>query len=128
VEAGVTRRRRSVVGQLDRELRRRSRRDPSRAGTLRATAADVEVVSRTFAVRPDWRGSDDGRAARLGPRETIEVARVPGRFADRDPRTVVVGWRSIGRALALAGWTCSVGASWWLGRRGHGPLGDLDRG
>ena len=123
----ASRRDRSVARQLERELRRYTRRQPARAGTFRATSDDVEVVARTFAVDPDWRRTEDGRAARLGPRETIDLP-VPetGPFASRDPRTVVVGWRSIGRVLGLAGWAGAVGAGWWLGTRGRGPLAHLD--
>jgi hypothetical protein len=124
----VARRERSIARQLERELRRYTRRQPARAGTVRATSDDVEVVARTFAIDPDWRRHEDGRAARLGPRETIDLP-VPetGPFAGRDPRTVVVGWRSVGRVLGLVGWGGAVGAGWWLGTRGHGPLSHLDR-
>jgi hypothetical protein len=113
--------RRSLGRQLERELVRYARRrDPSRA-RVRRVAGDRDVVTRTFVVDPDWRRVEDGRAARLGPRETIHL-RGSGHFTDLDPHTVAVGWRSSGRALGLALWAGAVGASWWLGGRGRGPL------
>lgn len=119
-------RRRSVARQLERELVRYARRQRSSAGRLKAAADDTEVVRTRFTVDPDWRRVDAGRAARLGPRETIDLRGV-GRFADRDPRTVVVGWRSVGGLLGVLSWAGVAGAGWWLGRRGRGPLRALER-
>jgi hypothetical protein len=119
--------RRSVARQIEREVRRYVRRSRPGSGRVRATSGDVEVVATTFTVDPDWRRVEDGHAARLGPREAIDLRGV-GRFADRDPHRVVVGWRSVGGVLGAAGWAGVVAAGWWLGRRGRGPLRDLGSG
>lgn len=119
-------RQRSVARQLERELVRYARRHRSSTGRLKAAADDPGLVATTFTVDPDWRRTEGGRAARLGPRETIDL-RGSGVFADHDPRTVAVGWRSLGGLLGVLTWTGVAGASWWLGRRGRGPLRALER-
>jgi hypothetical protein len=116
-------RRRSVPRQLERELVRAARRADPKRGRIRRAADDTQLVADRFVVRPDWAKVEDGRAARLSPTETIEVTRT-GRFADKDPLEVVVGWRSVGRALGLGVLAAGVGLSYWRGQRwGTGPLG-----
>lgn len=118
-------RRTSVVRQLERELVRAARRRRPGYGAVRRAAADVDLVADRFVVRPDWARVEDGRAARLAADETIAVTQV-GRFADVDPLTVVVGWRSLGRAIGLGVVASGIGLSWWRGvRRGSGPLAVL---
>lgn len=79
--------------------------------------------ARRFGVDPDWRRQPDGHAARLGPRETIDVARPVGRWHGVDPRRPNAGWRSVWKWVGLAGWAGTVGTAWWLGSsRGRGPL------
>jgi hypothetical protein len=116
-------RRRSVPRQLERELVRAARRADPKRGRIRRAADDTQLVADRFVVRSDWAKVEDGRAARLSPTETIEVTRT-GRFADKDPLEVVVGWRSVGRALGLGVFAAGVGLSYWRGQRwGTGPLG-----
>ena len=99
-----------------------------RAGSsVRATPHQVARRSR---VDPHWRRLEDGYAARLGPRETIDVARPVGRWRRIDPREPQVGWQALGKAAGLTLWAGAVGVAWWLGSsRGRGPLSsvaDLD--
>src|SRR6056297_3450305 len=90
-----------------------------------AGSADTQRVARRVRVDPDWRRIEAGGAARLGPRDTIEVSR-PGRWRDHDPLVVTEGWRPPARTAALAVWAGTVGAAWWLGAtRGVGPLAGL---
>lgn len=119
---------RSTTRQLERTLVRAARTRRPGHGQLRRTADDVSVLADRFTIDPDWRRVEDGRAARLAADQRIEL-RGHGRFADRDPGQVVVGWRSPGRVGGLLLWGGVVGASWWLGGRGRGPLaaGRADR-
>lgn len=119
-------RRRSTARQLERTLVRAAKRRRPRHGLLRRTADDRDVLRGRLRIDPDWRRVEDGRAARLGPHERIDL-RGHGRFADRDPGQVVVGWRSAGRAGGLLAWLGAVAASWWLGGWGRGPLSDARR-
>lgn len=90
-----------------------------------AGTADTQRVARRVRVDPDWRRIDAGQAARLSPRETIEVSR-PGRWRQHDPLVVTEGWRPPARTAALAVWAGTVGVAWWLGAtRGVGPLATL---
>jgi hypothetical protein len=84
-------------------------------------------VQRSFSIAPDWRTVDDDQAAvRLGPRETIDVARPVGRWRSVDPRLPTDGWARPWSAAGLVLWLGAVGASWWVGStRGRGPLGSL---
>jgi hypothetical protein len=115
--------RRSIGRQLERELVRASKRRRPQGARVRRVSDDPEVLLARTHVDPDWRRVVDGRAARLAPDETIDL-RGHGRFADLDPRTVVVGWRSVGRVLGLATWAGAVGAAWWAGGHGRGPFAD----
>lgn len=114
---------RSTTRQLERTLLRAAKARRPGHGQLRRAADDVTVLADRFTVDPDWRRLEGGRAARLEPHERIDL-RGHGRFADRDPGQVVVGWRSPGRAGGLLLWAGMVGASWWLGGRGRGPLAE----
>jgi hypothetical protein len=95
-----------------------------RAGSsVRATPAEVARRSR---VDPHWRRLEDGYAARLGPRDTIDVARPVGRWRKVDPRRPQVGWQALGKAAGLTMWAGVVGVAWWIGSsRGRGPLSGL---
>ena len=73
---------------------------------------------------PDWRRVEHGRAARLGPRETIEVTR-HGRWRHTDPLQVEAGWVAPWYAAGAALWASAVGVAWWQGRHGRGPLRGL---
>jgi hypothetical protein len=115
--------RRSIGRQLERELVRASKRRRPQDARVRRASADPDVLLARTHVDPDWRRVVDGRAARLAPDETIDL-RGHGRFADLDPRTVVVGWRSVGRVLGLATWAGAVGTAWWAGGHGRGPFAD----
>jgi hypothetical protein len=96
------------------------------AFVARVTEPDPHALRRTVRVDPDWRAiSDDGLARRLGPDATIEVAR-SGRWRGHDPLKVQTGWHESGRALGLGLWVLAIGAAWWAGRRGHGPLSMLE--
>lgn len=112
---------RTVSRDLERALVRAARRQRPQHGAVRRAAADPQLIADRFEVVSDWRRVEDGRAARLGPRERIDL-RGRGRFAATDPGRVVVGWRSPGRAGGLLLWAGVVGASWWLGGRGRGSL------
>ncbi len=87
--------------------------------------------ARRLQVDPHWRRHEDGYAARLGPRQTIDVARPVGRWRRVDPHRPNDAWRSVWKWAGLLGWAGTVGAAWWLGSsRGRGPLasvGELDR-
>ncbi|MEX1177168.1 MAG: hypothetical protein WEB09_01790 [Nitriliruptor sp.] len=118
-------RRSTYPRQLERELVRAARRQRPGNGAVRRSADDPDLVADRVTVRPDWDRVEGGRAARLSPTETIEVTR-SGRFVERDPLAVVVGWRSAGRALGVGALAAGVGLSWWRGSRwGSGPLGML---
>lgn len=105
-----------------RQLIRVTRQLRPHHGRLRRAADDTRIVADRFVVRPAWDQPEHGRAPRLSATETIAVTGV-GRFAAVDPLTVVVGWRSAGRALGLGVLAASVGLSWWRGSRwGTGPL------
>jgi hypothetical protein len=82
-------------------------------------------VADRFSVRPGWDQPEAGRAPRLSVTETIAVTPA-GRFATVDPLSVVVGWRSLGRALGIGVLATGIGLSWWRGSRwGTGPLAPL---
>jgi hypothetical protein len=84
-----------------------------------------EVARRTH-VDPHWRRLEDGNAARLGPRETIAVARPVGRWRKVDPRLPQDRWQSLGKAAGLGMWAGAVGVAWWVGSsRGRGPLSSV---
>jgi hypothetical protein len=92
-----------------------------RAGS--SVRATPDRVAGRFRVDQNWRRLDDGYAARLGPRETIDVARPVGRWRKVDPRRPEVGWQAIGKAAGLTLWAGVVGVAWWVGSsRGRGPL------
>jgi hypothetical protein len=98
------------------------------AGTIGRRLA-AEAAPRADALRgvrpdPDWRRIEDGRAARLGPRQTIEVTRT-GRWRHKDPLAVEAGWWAPGHATGAMLWASAVGLAWWQGRRGRGPLRGL---
>lgn len=95
---------------LERALRRALR--GSGPGPVRRAAGDPAVLAETMRVVPDWRQVTDGRAARLGPDETISL-RGSGLFAERDPLVVAPGWRSAGRTLGLLAWFAALGVWWW---------------
>ncbi len=100
-----------------------------RAGS--SVRATPDRVAGRFEVDPHWRRLEDGYAARLGPRETIDVGQPVGRWRDVDPRRPQDGWQSLGKFAGLTMWGGVVGAAWWLGSsRGRGPLAsvaELDR-
>jgi hypothetical protein len=98
------------------------------AGTLGRRLA-AEARPRSHALRgvrpdPDWRRTEDGRAARLAPNQTISVTRT-GRWRDTDPLAVEAGWWAPRHASGAALWASAVGLAWWQGRRGRGPLRSL---
>lgn len=87
-------------------------------------AARLDTSSRpsTWVVDPDWRRVEDGRAARLDHRTTIEMTRPTG-WEQVDPREVNEAWSRPGTFLGLLLWGGAVGASWWLGSsKGRGPM------
>ena len=89
-----------------------------------ALADDEASQARRMRVDPHWRRLEDGGyAARLGPRDTIDVKRPVGHWRSVDPRRPHHGWRSIWKFVGLAGWAGAVGTAWWVGSsRGRGPL------
>lgn len=92
-----------------------------------AAGADRGRLVRRMRVDEDWRRTDAFGAARLSPRETIEVAR-PGRWQRHDPLLVVETWRRPARSVALAVWAGVVAVAWWRGAsRGTGPLAGVQR-
>lgn len=92
-----------------------------------SSGADPGRVRRQYRPDPSWRRIEHGAAARLGPRDTIEVAR-PGRWKQHDPLEVTDAWRSPARSVGLAIWLTLVGVAWWRGAtRGRGPLAGLRR-
>lgn len=87
---------------------------------------DAAKAQRSFTVDPDWRRIEGDRAARLGPRETIDVADPVGRWAEVDPRLPTDGWARPWSVAGLLLWGGAVGAAWWLGAsKGRGPLASL---
>jgi hypothetical protein len=92
------------------------------AGT-EALLSDPTSVSRRITVAPDWRIPVDGRAPRLSPQQTIDVARPVGRWRRIEPRLPNDGYRNSAVLLGLAGWLGVVagaaGLGWW---KGIGPL------
>jgi hypothetical protein len=101
---------RKAAGTVGRRLASEARPRPD---ALRGVRAD-----------PDWRRTEDGRAARLGPRETISVTRT-GHWRHTDPLAVEAGWWAPAHASGAVLWGCAVGVAWWQGRRGRGPLRSL---
>lgn len=101
-----------------------------RAGRVAALAAPAQVARRTH-VDPTWRRIEDGYAARLGPRETIDVARPVGRWRQVDPRQPLPLGGLARKAAGFGLWAGAVGVAWWVGSsRGRGPLAgvaELDR-
>jgi hypothetical protein len=89
---------------------------------------EPKFVHDVFRVDPDWRRIEDGHAARLDARTTIDVAKPVGRWAAVDPLAANEAWRSPWKAVGLGVWLAAVGTSTWLGwRRGRGPLAALRR-
>jgi hypothetical protein len=88
-----------------------------------ALLSDPREVRRRTHVAPDWRVPIDGRAPRLGPRETIDVARAVGHWRHVDPRLPQDGWRHSWRWVGFGMWVGvaagAAGLGWWKGR---GPL------
>jgi hypothetical protein len=91
---------------------------------LAAKAAPSPDALRDVRADPDWRRVEDGRAARLGPRQTIEVTR-RGRWRHTDPLAVEAGWWAPRHASGALLWASAVGLAWWQGRHGRGPLRSL---
>lgn len=115
----------SLARQLERELVRAARQQRPNHGRVRRASEDAQLVADRFSVRPGWDRDEAGRAPRLSTTETIGVTQV-GRFAAVDPLSVVVGWRSLGRALGMGVLATGIGLSWWRGARwGTGPLASL---
>jgi hypothetical protein len=86
---------------------------------------DAHALRGRVRVDPEWRRTDDGRAARLGPTRTIEVTRKRS-WRARDPLRVEPGWWAAWQALGLGLWAGAVGLAWWRGsRHGRGPLSGL---
>jgi hypothetical protein len=108
-----------------REVIRLARRTATREVLVRLRG-EPTVLDEEFRVDPDWRRVEDGSAARLDPRTTIDVAEPVGRWQGVDPRVANEGWRSPWKAVGLGMWMTAVGVSGWLGwRRGRGPLAAL---
>jgi hypothetical protein len=106
--------RRDLAGRAGRAL-------VSRA--IDTVASPPERVKHHYLVDPDWRRVEDGHAARLDARTTIEVARPVGRWRRVDPRLPDDGWRAPWKAVGLGLWAGAVGVAWWIGTsRGRGPL------
>lgn len=115
----------SIYRELERELVRSAKAQRPNAGRVRRAADDPRLVADRFSVRTGWDEAVDGRAPRLSATETIAVTSV-GRFATVDPLQVVVGWRSLGRALGVGLLAAGIGASWWRASRwGSGPFADV---
>ena len=72
--------------------------------------ATPDRVAGRFGVDPHWRRLEDGYAARLGPRDTIDIARPAGRWRKVDPRRPQVGWQALGKAVGLTMWAASLGS------------------
>ncbi len=88
-----------------------------------ALADDAASQARRMRIDPHWRRLEDGYAARLGPRDTIDVKRPVGHWRSVDPRRPHHGWRSVWKFVGLVGWAGAVGTAWWVGSsRGRGPL------
>lgn len=100
--------------------------------TARAAAArSTDHVARSTQIDADWRRIEQGRAARLGADQTIDVARRIGRWRTVDPRTPRPVTGVGAKLLSVTVWTTAVGAAWWVGtRHRRGPLAsvaDLDQ-
>jgi hypothetical protein len=91
---------------------------------LAAKARPQPDALRDVRVDADWRRTEDGRAARLTPQQTIEVTR-RGRWQHTDPLAVEAGWWAPSQATGALLWASAVGLAWWQGRRGRGPLRSL---
>ena len=104
-----------------------ARRAAGAAGRRLAEEAQpsADVLRGRLRVDPDWRRVEDGRAARLGVHDTIEVTRRRS-WRSRDPLVVEPGWLAPWKALGLGLWAAAVGLAWWQGsQHGRGPLSPL---
>lgn len=113
-----------MIGLLGRAVRQSGRLV---SVTARAAAArSTEHVARTTQIDTQWRRIDEGRAARLGPDQTIDVARRVGRWRTVDPRRPrpITG---VGvKLVSLGVWAGVVAAAWWIGSRHRkGPLASV---
>jgi hypothetical protein len=98
-------------------------------GLTLAFAPEPRRIADRVRVDEHWRRHElDGRAPRLGARETIRVGRPVGRWRGVDPLVPFDGWRRPWKWAGLGLWAGVAGSLGFLGwKTGRGPLGGLGR-